>query len=449
MTTDYDRMCEEDGDDECRAWLSRLIDAKPQIVAFVENRVGGGDTGEFIGYLKGSYNLGLRIGFSNGRGDVVIRFPKPGHTVWRAEKVENEVQVISYLKHHTTIPVPNIVDWGPVEDSPQCLGPFIIMEFIEGTRLSSILKKPTEREEDDLILDPDVDETMLDTIYEQLADYLLQLSRLEFDRIGAITKDEGEDNSWSVTRRPLTYNMNELATATQHPRDTFPSKPLDSATEFFQSAASDHLIHLETHRNLAKNTEDARRRFIARHRFQQLVSKFCIEDQGPFRLFCDDLQPSNMLINPETLQIVAVLDWEFTNAMPAQFAYDPPWWLLLLGPDMWLERHTVEEFLSRYVPRMEQFLQALERVEARSGAGPQDTRLSPRMRDSWDTGRFWFNYAARKSMDVDAVYWKTLHEDGAGLEMLDDAIRAQMEPFVEMKMQQLGEYRKEYAERFG
>jgi hypothetical protein len=62
--------------------------------------------------------------------------------------------------------------------------------------------------------------------------------------------------------------------------------------------------------------------------------------------------------------------------MPAQFVYDPPWWLLLLGPDMWLERRTIKEFLARYEPKMEQFLRALERVEAKTGSrGKQSEEL--------------------------------------------------------------------------
>jgi hypothetical protein len=155
-----------------------------------------------------------------------------------------------------------------------------------------------------------------------------------------------------------------------------------------------------------------------------------------------------MLVDPKTLQITAVLDFEFTNTMPAQFVYDPPWWLLLLGPDMWLERRTMEEFLARYEPKMEQFLRALERVEAKTrGKQSEEPCLSARMRDSWKTGRFWFNYAARKSLDVDAVYWNVLHEDGAGVELLDEETRAEMEPFTQMKMKQLKAYREQYATR--
>jgi hypothetical protein len=42
-----------------------------------------------------------------------------------------------------------------------------------------------------------------------------------------------------------------------------------------------------------------------------------VDDSGPFRVFCDDLWPSNMLVNPKTMRITALLDFEFTNVIPA------------------------------------------------------------------------------------------------------------------------------------
>ncbi|KAF3013420.1 hypothetical protein E8E15_003124 [Penicillium rubens] len=163
------------------------------------------------------------------------------------------------------------------------------------------------------------------------------------------------------------------------------------------------------------------------------------------------MRPSNMLIDPETLQITAVLDFEFTNAMPAEFTYDPPWWLLLSGPEVWLERCAMDEFVTLYEPRMEQFLRALERVETEMALEvkqPGGRSLSTRMRDSWTTGRFWFDYAARKSFDVDTIYWAALHKDGAGIELLDDKARAEMEPFTQIKMEQLKAYEEECTARF-
>jgi len=71
-----------------------------------------------------------------------------------------------------------------------------------------------------------------------------------------------------------------------------------------------------------------------------------------------------MLVNPETLRITAVLDVEFTNAMPAQFAYDVPWWLLLKQPAIWVSDGKIQEFLDLFVPRKEQFIRAIERAKS-------------------------------------------------------------------------------------
>jgi hypothetical protein len=104
----------------------------------------------------------------------------------------------------------------------------------------------------------------------------------------------------------------------------------------------------------------------------------------------------------------------------------------------------MEEFLTRYEPRMEQFLRALEQVEAKSSRGKQSSgpHLSARMRDSWKTGRFWFNYGIRKSFDV-AVYWAALHNGSVGVGSLDEETRLEMESIKQMKMEQLETYNKE------
>ncbi|KFY95481.1 hypothetical protein V500_02760 [Pseudogymnoascus sp. VKM F-4518 (FW-2643)] len=88
-----------------------------------------------------------------------------------------------------------------------------------------------------------------------------------------------------------------------------------------------------------------------------------IDDCGPFKLFCD-FPPQNILVDPKTHRITAVLDLELANAMPSQYSSEPPWWLLLAGPDSYLLRgHTMEEFMAAYEPDLEQFLQAMQRAE--------------------------------------------------------------------------------------
>jgi hypothetical protein len=174
----------------------------------------------------------------------MIRFPKPGHTgtSLRDEKVSNVVRFMKFLAQRTTIPLPRVVSWGLTEESPLQLGPFIIMDFVEELRLSTLLKRPTETDQDEVVLNPDIDDSILDSIYDQIAGYLLQLSRLDFTGIGAISKAH-DSNTWSVTGRPLTYNMNELATVSGYPTDKFPTTKFLSAKEYFQNLAIEHLIH--------------------------------------------------------------------------------------------------------------------------------------------------------------------------------------------------------------
>jgi hypothetical protein len=183
------------------------------------------------------------------------------------------------------------------------------MDYIGGTCLSTILKQPTRNDQEEEILNPDIDNAKLDKVYDQIASFMLQLSQLDFSRIGVIAKDPAS-NTWSVNRRPLTYNMNELATVSGYPIDKFPTAPFTSAIEYFQNLANEHLIHLQTQRNLSNDREDAQKRFIARHRFKKLIPKYCIDNANPFKPFCDDLQPLNMLVNEESLKITAVLDIE-------------------------------------------------------------------------------------------------------------------------------------------
>ncbi|KAF1963642.1 phosphotransferase enzyme family protein-like protein [Byssothecium circinans] len=438
----FDSLAEKIGDNQYEEWKTRVLDAKEEIAAFVASRRPGRGA-EVLDWIQGSFNFCLRITYSDETPDAIIRFPGPGHTTFRDEKIENEVQVIQFLQENTTIPVPRLISWGLTEDSPQHLGPFMISDFVEGVDLSDILKDPGNKKNH--YLNPQVDDETLDNVFSQLADITLQLYKFNFDHIGAISK-ASSTGSWAVTRRPLTYSMNELATTAFYPVDKFPKGPFASASEYFRNLVSEHKTHLWTQRNLCRSQVEARDRYIARHLFAKSVDRYCVNDQGPFKIFCDDFRPQNILVDPTTLRIKAVLDLEFTNSMPSQFSSDPPWWLVLAGPDSYIIRgRTIEDFVEAYKPRLEQFLQAMERVEKAREGSDDGKRLSVLMRESWAEKRFWFDYAARKPFDEEVLFDRCMKEGSAGIESLDEEARVGLEPFVEMKMDQLQAYDDECA----
>jgi hypothetical protein len=225
--------------------------------------------------------------------------------------------------------------------------------------------------------------------------------------------------------------MNLLASVvSDYLESRFPTAPIMTAKAFFHYLADEHLVHLHTQRNIAQDREEAKRSSIARHRIKQFIEKYCLDDTdaGLFNPYCFDIRPTNMLVEVDEVtddpKITAVLDFEFTNTFPAQFASDPPWWLFLISPAIWFDggykKRGVESW---YEPLLERSLKAMEKEEAildmqaRKGFIP----LSLRMRDSWDSGRFWFDYTIKSSWEVDAVYWGTLHKPGD--EILDEGSR--------------------------
>ncbi|KJZ73835.1 hypothetical protein HIM_06728 [Hirsutella minnesotensis 3608] len=435
----FDELADQQREELSRQWIHRAFKSQKEIADFVARRRSRGEAQGIVARFASSYNFCFRIAFRDQGPDAIIRFPRPGCMAFPEEKISNEVQVIEFLVEKTTIPIPRLISWGLTQESPQQLGPFIISDFIDGVSLSSLLEDRIDRGGQNV--EPEPGDQRLDTIYEQIADIMLQLFQFDFPQIGAISK-HSPSQTWSVSGRPLTYRMNELATAASFPISKFPTEPFASARGYFQSLAMENITNLQTQRNIATSEQQARKLFVARHTFVRLVDKYSTYNQGPFKLFCDDFRSHNILVDPETLRITAIIDLEFTNAMPYQFALDPPWWLLLDEPETYLDQgHTAREFSIAFRRRLDQFLRAMQRAEDARGLRDEQSLLSNRMNDAWETKRFWFNYAARNPFDVESLCANFLTEDSDSCaEPLDEQTQMAMESFVKMKMEQLLEY---------
>lgn len=168
-----------------------------------------------------------------------------------------------------------------------------------------------------------------------------------------------------------------------------------------------------------------------------------------------------------------MIDWEFAYVGPAQFVLDPPWWLLLEEPECW--PGGIEEWSTIYERRLQTWLRMMQDAEdkraleqsrlsnvdglstlvdivsiGRRTRGGGITRLTQYMRESWETGRFWLNYAARKIWAFDTIYWKYLDKRFFGrrakveneawwkcrIHLLSEGERRNMETLVEIKMKE-------------
>ncbi|KAJ5368156.1 uncharacterized protein N7496_007916 [Penicillium cataractarum] len=102
-----------------------------------------------------------------------------------------------------------------------------------------------------------------------MAEILLELSKPEFPYIGAIR--EKDSGGWTVSKRPLTFNMNQVAQFSNIPHHVFGSQRFSNAADHFEELAQQHFYHLKFKQNVAISDEsDCRKKYIARCLFRKL-----------------------------------------------------------------------------------------------------------------------------------------------------------------------------------
>ncbi|KAF1989608.1 hypothetical protein K402DRAFT_460956 [Aulographum hederae CBS 113979] len=347
---------------------------------------------------NGSFNWTFKVGFEDGT-FWEVRFPILGNVVHAEEKIRREVGVLSFLKERTQVPVPKIIAFGIAfgiasDNHDPEVGPFLITECIEGVTLSM---EEIPRPSYGATLRRDITDETLCTIYRQVSKVLLELSKHSFDQIGApiMVEHSNGTRSWPIKSAPLTLKMNEI------------------------EQAGNRLLHISPHFVTEKH------------------------NSGPFTLFCDDFRPGNILVNPDTFEILAVIDLEWTYAAPYQFLYSPPKWVIIERTCSWTTHS-----LALYQTKLQLFLQAFEDEEAsREAEGDLSIvsakRMSALMEQSMEDGKFWFSEMVLDAFNFDDPdYWSNLERHVADRELLGVGIPAEseVEAFVARKLADLEQY---------
>lgn len=426
--------------------------------------------------IIGGFNVLYPIRVEGIPDGVLVRLPCPNQAVFPEEKTLAEAATAAYIRQHTQLPVPKVFFHGI---DPE-IGPFMILQDLGSRRgMGRALERPREDPSDAPVLNPDIPETKLKSLYLQMARCFLQLAQPTFPLIGALV--ETNPGSYRIGGRPITLNMSNMVQLSNVPRSILPPQgtTYHTADEWYVVLAEMQMATLLFQRNdMVSSGDDCRTKYVARQLFRRLAKRgrlsrfgFAEDDwsarpaaahprargtlpapdgAGAFRLWSDDFRPANVLVD-ESDQVLGAIDWEFAYAGPAQFVLDPPWWLLLDVPEMW--DGGVEGWAGAYGGRLGTWLSAMEEAEGEVGPGPL-LLLSAYMRESWDTGRFWLNYAARRSWAFDAIYWRYLDERFFGergtdvpaeelwktrVHLLSEEERAAMEPLVQTKMEETKE----------
>ncbi|KAF4420245.1 aromatic-L-amino-acid decarboxylase [Fusarium acutatum] len=231
------------------------------------------------------------------------------------------------------------------------------------------------------------------------------LYRLIFSRIGSLLQT-GKDK-YEVAGRPVTLNMTEMVRLANIPRSILPpeSQTYTVADKWYTVLAEMHVAQLVFQHNDLVTSEDDCRTICRASGFLKILGHH--SQLG----FCQKHYHRALLTLAFSGYGVMTFAQEYTYAGPKQFILDPPWWLLLETAEMWSQ--DLEDWRKTYESRLGIWLSAMEKAEASMGTPAYNTfpvPLSRYMRESWQTGRFFLSYAARKSWAFDAMYWNLLDE---------------------------------------
>jgi len=160
-------------------------------------------------FHHGAFNAGMKMVFSDNTAWMVC-FPRVGMVCddYADEKVAKEVTALSLIYNETKVPVPRVQAWGPAACNLLGLGPFIMMDFINGVSVSDLLKDPNA-ERPTRLMRENISDSDIEVIYRQLANFLLQLFELDFDRIGSLPSPTAEAQSPTLTRT-LTFKAHSI-----------------------------------------------------------------------------------------------------------------------------------------------------------------------------------------------------------------------------------------------
>ncbi|CAK7213046.1 hypothetical protein SCUCBS95973_001666 [Sporothrix curviconia] len=424
--------------EELVSWISEIL-SRPSVKkleGFVTEEMVNRGTAHFTGVKHGSLNMLFLFEFPDGT-RVALRLPKPSRAPAElvAEKLENEVNWMQYFEESNVFKVLHV--HSSSARGPDGIGPYILMDFVEGEELAEWLRKWNDDTPDNI--------EKRRFVYEQVAEMFLNLNRHKFDSIGSITKTP--EGRWAVTKRPLTLDMyQQVIGVPGFPVDAWPTGPLLRSQDYKAVVANLLEYQLKNIRSLnipvemgkkddsctqqegdnidmALAMDIARGRFLARHAFAKPAATAHLDDsdQGPFIAFNRDFCSRNILVDPQTATITAVVDFEFTNAMPAPFARDPPMWLLPYVLEKTLDRDLFPWWLQTYEHTVEMmFIAAMKRVEARQQERQQEWQqgkqhgqqqdqdqeppLSDQMKESWNSKTCLVNFALQRADTLDAIH---------------------------------------------
>lgn len=216
-------------------------------------------------------------------------------------KTKNEIGIMTWIAKHTTIPIPAWIAYDASEENP--IGhEYTLLSRVRGVTLSDVYDT--------------LDEPQMIHVLDQVIDVLLQLHGHPWDQIGGLAlNDEGEP----VLAQVLDETFWQAADAEQYwpPGETVATLnirgPYPTYVEYVSAQVRQYARLIRVHNKL----EFMRETLPRLEAFVAALPRHADElNRVALRLAHKDLHLANIMFEPASGDVTAVLDWEFSGVVP-------------------------------------------------------------------------------------------------------------------------------------
>ncbi|KAE8367076.1 phosphotransferase enzyme family-domain-containing protein [Aspergillus caelatus] len=301
-------------------------------------------------FAQGTFNKNYEIVIPNQGHKFLFRVTLPVDPFF---KTESEVATLAFLRQKTSIPVPEVVAWSSTSDN--ALGyEWILLKKVEGV--------PLEQKWRAISLETKIQ------ISERLAAYAAELRSLPFDRIGSLyfegTNTSAETNSSAQDSQQIKFMSSYLGKGVEVGQMVLPffffkrrlyipsnRGPFANSLQYLSAKVQMQTAWIKSGVEIAKAEnasdidsdcdedllEEAPEMLEVCQAAQELIVRFFppTDPDTCHTLYHHDLNQNNIILDPISHDIVAVIDWEMICVLPQ--------WASFYYPKMFLDVDPVTE----------------------------------------------------------------------------------------------------------
>lgn len=274
---------------------------------------------------------------------------------------------------------------------------YLLMEYVEGSTGQMLSNTWMEKNSDS---------RLRETLFRDLSRILLNVARIPLPRIGSFVIDKS--GYLQLTNRPLSIEIQDLE------NERIPTGMLRNYTYSTTQSYAMDILHAHNNRlihqpNAINNIGDYIYQVSALAGMQTVLPSFLSRElsRGPFAFTLTDLHQSNIFVDDDW-HITSIVDLEWGCSRPVEMIRSPTWLTNKACDEIAEETDEYDQVRNEFMDIMREEESRLCNMSSFTGQEPCNPSLSTIMKQSWESGMFWYSLALASPTGLFRIFYKQI-----------------------------------------